>query len=230
MLSYNPSYDRAAQNMKVGDLKYKEHYEPYDKEFKGDVLDVEVLLADSQINEFISSKGHTFRREDMTLIVKIKDRYWHRLKIKGASIKEDGSRGDYSVLMHDFFCLALRQNQQALADGSDYTFDDGQTITRYPHLAGLKFKIAIAKTSEFKGYDVNTFAFFDLNGFSAPELETYADKPVALGLFLEQLKKDHDAFTKSLELEKQQYNQLGQPQPTNPPSNSEGFCKEDIPF
>lgn len=229
MLAYDPTFDRTAQNETVGDLKFKEHFDQYDQEFAPEVIDVEVLLANSQVNEFTTAKGHDFKREDMILVVKLKDRYWHRLKIKGATVKEDGTRGKYSTQMHDFFCLALRQNPQALSDPSDYTFDDGNKVTYYPHLYGLKFKICIAKVSEFKGYDVNSFSFFDVRGFSAPELETNATQPQALGLCLEDLKNQYNAFKGAMLQEQNTYNQLDQGQ-ASAPSASESAARENIPF
>ena len=196
MMSFDPNYDRNAAENSGADFKYKDHFKPFavEHELSGDVYDVEVLNVHSKAWTK-TYKEKTVTKDMITVALKIKDEYWIDLTLWGGAYK-DGKTGRNPVQTHDFLCLAMRQRKDALAGATNYTFEQsGDTITRYPNLTGLKFKLAIAKTGETpKGYEKYDFAFFDKNGFSAPELETNADKPISLGLVLEDLKAKYSAW------------------------------------
>lgn len=235
------NYDRNAVNndMSSGDFKYKENYTAYSEPFTGEVFDCEVLLAQLAVHERTSKKGGTYQQETLSLVLKIKEKFWIRVNIKGAFINKDGTSGRNPVQLHDFLCLADRQHKDCLADASTHTFDDGTTSTSYPHLYGLKFKLAIATVGEFKGYDVNSFYFYDISGKSAVELETGSSTIMDLKNKLAELQQQRNDFlTQFREAGAKQDtygNQVAQalaPQEPNAYNNnaSMSFANEDIPF
>lgn len=232
------NYDRNAQQgeMSAGDFKYKENYTAYSEQFAGECFDCEVLLAQLQVHERTSKKGGTYSQEQLTLVLKIKEKYWIRVNLKGAFVGKDGKAGRNPVQLHDFLCLAERQHKDCLADAQTYTFDDGTTSTSFPHLYGLKFQIVIATTGEFKGYDVNTFYFYDSTGRSAVELETNAPDNQCIDkiTFMREVRAKREEFLKMFREAGAHQDTYGnqtamQPVPENY-SPSQEYANEDIPF
>lgn len=237
------NYDRNATSgeLTAGDYKYKDNYTAYSEPFTGEVFDCEVLLAQLQVHERQSKKGGTYSQEQLTLVLKIKEHYWIRVNLKGAFVGKDGKTGRNPVQLHDFLCLADRQHKDCLADAQVYTFDDGTTSTSFPHLYGMKFKLAIATVGEFKGYDVNSFYFYDVSGKSAVELELGSNEIVDLKNMVNELRAKREEYLNMFREagakqdtygnQTAQPTQAPQPEP-NPYVNtaSQEFANSDIPF
>lgn len=238
-MQLDKNYDRSIPEggEMSGDVKYKEHYEPYPFDHDATPINVEILLAQSGVVERQNQKGGKYSQEMMTVVLKAKEKYWIRLTMKGAYIKDDGSAGRNPLQLHNFLCLAERQCENCLANGSSFTFKDGRTVVSYPKLVGLKFKVVIATIGEYQGYEVNDFAFFDVQGRSAVDLEQgkvgdYSD----LQLAVDKLRAKHIEFVNWL-TDNNPYGNVQSVQPEQPKQDvkapqslNSAFAKDDIPF
>lgn len=227
---YDPNYDRSipdGESASIGDIKYKDNYEVYPNELDGTPLDAEVLLAQNMVEERENKKnGGKYKRENLVVVFKVKEKYWLRLKIKGAYLNADGTPKRNPLKLHDFLCIAERQHKNCLADGVEHQFDNGSVAIGLPHLAGMKFKIVVATVSEYMGYDVNEFEFFDTNGLSAVELELGKAKEFSdLQTAIEKLKTQHQQFKAESGITYNAVAPAAQPLPKEPPFNA-----DDIPF
>lgn len=226
------NYDRSqADGMTGGEFDYKKKYEPYPSVFEGNCFDVEVLLAQMSIREGENKKGGTYRQEQLSLVLKIQDKYWCRVNIKGAYLKDDGSDGRNPVKLHDFLCLAERQAEDCLGGASSYTFDDGRTVTTFPKLYGMKFKMVIATVGNYQGYDVNEVGFFALDGHSAVELELNQTEVLEIKNFAREVKGKREQYLDELKAEaglRSDGTPYGQQSTVTNPDNS--FPEDDVPF
>ena len=94
----------------------------------------------------------------------------------------------------------------------------------------------IATTGEFKGYDVNTFYFYDSTGRSAVELETNAPDNQCIDkiTFMREVRAKREEFLKMFREAGARQDTYGnqtamQPVPENY-SPSQEYANEDIPF
>ena len=230
-MQYDPNYDRSipdGENASIGDLKYKDNYEVYPNELDGTPLDAEVLLAQNMIEERENKKnGGKYKRENLVVVFKVKEKYWLRLKIKGAYLNADGTPKRNPLKLHDFLCIAERQHKNCLADSVEHQFDNGAVAIGLPHLAGMKFKIVVATVGQYMGYDINEYEFFDANGLSAVELELgKVDGLDALKSAVERLKKQHKQYMAESGIT---YNSI-QPSAPAPEPKEPAMDNDDIPF
>lgn len=92
--------------------------------------------------------------------------------------------------LHDFLCLALAQDQNALKNSFDFY---GKTY--YPKLCGLKFLIVGGLVlNEKTGKAYSKFYYFRPDTFSQAEIETNAPKPLEFASKLAFLEKKYKEY------------------------------------
>lgn len=164
------------------DFKYYEHYDPFPREFTGEIFKhCRCVNAYSQILKFKQKNGEERECEKLDLVFIIDDKYYFTHSIWGARKNSSGEWGANPVALQDFLYICEAQNQHSTELSSEHETDWGsQTI--YPEIAGQCFTLIIAKTGDRhykeRTYDVNRCTILSDKGLSALEIQGAVTVPV----------------------------------------------------
>lgn len=164
------------------DFKYYEHYDPFPREFTGEVFKhCRCVNAYSQILKFKQKNGEERECEKLDLVFIINDSYYFTHSIWGARKNSNGEWGANPVALQDFLYICEAQNQHSTELSSEHETDWGsQTI--YPEIAGQSFTLIIAKVGDRhykeRTYDVNRCTILSDKGLSAVEIQAAVTTPL----------------------------------------------------